>query len=285
MSKIIITCDSTVDLSKELIEKLDVKVIPMTVNMEGKEYKDGVTITPNDIYRSVDRTGELPRTAAINISEYIQFFEAIREDEDDIILNFTISSKLSSTFQSSYNAVGLLENVYTIDSYNLSTGIALLVMEACKLRDEGKDIQTIIQTIEELKLKVDASFMIDDLKYLAKGGRCSAMARYGANILAIKPCIDVQDGAMGVGKKYRGKFLKVLKNYISEKLENVDDLVTDHIFITHAGVDQEAIDLVYNDLKERNIFKNIYITQAGATISCHCGKNTLGILFVRKSNK
>ena len=282
MSKIIITCDSTVDLSKEFIEKLDVKVIPMTVNMEGKEYKDGVTITPNDIYRSVDRTGELPRTAAINISEYIQFFEAIREDEDDIILNFTISSKLSSTYQSSYNAVGLLENVYTIDSYNLSTGIALLVMEACKLRDEGKDIQTIIQTIEELKLRVDASFMIDDLKYLAKGGRCSAMARYGANILAIKPCIDVQDGAMGVGKKYRGKFAMTLEKYVADRIGDASDIDTKRIFVTHAGCDAAIVDQCVKQVTDMGVFDEVLVTRAGCTVSAHCGRNTLGVLFIRK---
>lgn len=285
MAKIIIACDSTCDLSKELIEKLDIKIIPLIVNLDGKQYLDGVDITPDQIYASVKKKGKLPKTSAINVKEYLDFFAKIRKHEDDIILNFTISSKLSSTYQNSCMTLEFAHNIYTFDTQNLSTGIGLLLIEACRLRDANEDVGTIINKLEEYKKRIDASFVIDNLEYLSKGGRCSTIARFGANLLNIKPCIEVKNGTMGVGKQYRGKYEKTLVKYVNEKLSDLNDIDTNCAFITHAGVDKEIVDAVYQHVKSYNIFKNIYITRAGATISCHCGKDTLGLLFVRKSVK
>ena len=281
MAKIIITSDSTSDLSLELREKIGLKIIPLFVNLEGKEYRDGLDINPDDLYASVERTGKLPKTSAISVGEYLKFFDEVRENEDDIILNFSISSGFSSTFQNSLIAIEELKNVYCFDSRNLSTGVGLQILYAHRLIEEGLGIEEIIKRLNEYKDRVDASFIIDKLDYLQKGGRCSALVGVAANILSLKPCIEVKDGKMGVGKLYRGSFAKVLNKYINERLTNVD-VETEEVFITHAGVDETVVNEVYEKVKALNIFKNIYITRAGCTVSSHCGRNTLGVLFVHK---
>ena len=192
---------------------------------------------------------------------------------------------MSSTYSSSVIAAEEVENVYPIDSGNLSTGIGLLVLEAARLREEGKTAKEIVAAIEEMKNKVDASFVVDNVDYLYKGGRCSAVARYGVTILHLKPCIEVKAGSMGVGKKYRGNYVKSLRKYVADKLENPEDLNKLNCFVTHAGVDADIVNEVYELVKSYNIFENIYITRAGSIVSSHCGRNTLGVLFVRNSDK
>ena len=285
MGKIIISCDSTCDLSKELIQKHDIKIIPLIVNIDGKQYRDGIDITPDEIYASVEKTNQLPKTAAANVGEFIEYFESIKENEDDEIISFTISSTMSSTYSSSVIAAEEVEGVYPIDSGNLSTGIGLLLLETARLRDEGKSAKEIVAAIEAIKSKVDASFVVDNVDYLYKGGRCSAVARYGVTILHLKPCIEVKAGSMGVGKKYRGNYLKSLKKYVEDKLANPDDINKYNCFVTHAGVDAEIVNEVYEMVKSYNLFENIYITRAGSIVSSHCGRNTLGVLFIRNSDK
>ena len=287
MAKIILSSDSTSDLSKELIEKLGLKIIPLFVNVEGKEYRDGVDITPDDLYASVERTGILPKTSALSIGEYINYFADIRENEEDIILHFSISSGFSSTYNNSVMAIEVddIKNVYTVDSRNLSTGSGLQILYAYDLIQQGLGIEEIIERLNDYKERVDASFIIDKLDYLRKGGRCSAVAGLVASMLSLKPCIEVKEGKMDVGKKYRGSFDKVLGQYIRDKFANPEDLETENVFVTHAGVDQAIVDLVVEKVKSYNIFKNVYVTRAGATVSSHCGRNTLGILFARKTNK
>lgn len=284
MAKIILTSDSTSDLSLELREKINLHIVPLIVNIEGKEHKDGVDINSDFIYESVARTGVLPKTAALSIGEFTEFFESVRENDDDIILHFSISSGFSSSYQNSVLAGSDLKNVYSFDSQNLSTGIGLIILEADRLIKQGLEIEDIIMRLQEYKERVDASFIIDKLDYLQKGGRCSAVAGLVANLLHLKPCIEVKDGGMGVGKKYRGTFERVLNQYVNDKL-TAGEVETEEVFITHAGVDENVVNMVVEKVKSYNIFKNVYVTRAGATVSSHCGRNTLGVLFTKKDKK
>lgn len=284
MAKIILTSDSTSDLSQELIEKINLKVIPLIVNIEGKQYRDGIDINSEDIYASVERTKVLPKTSALSIGEYLEFFNKVRDNEEDIILHFSISSGFSSTYQNSVIAIQELKNVYTFNSENLSTGIGLQILEADRLIKQGLSIDEIIDRLNDYKTRVDASFIIDKLDYLQKGGRCSAVVGLVANVLHLKPCIEVKDGSMSVGKKYRGNFEKVLNQYVNDRLTS-NDVNGEDIFVTHAGVDERIVNSIVEKVKSYNLFKNVYLTRAGSTISSHCGRNTLGVLFVRKSKK
>ena len=210
MAKIIISSDSTCDLSAELKERYGVKILPLGVTLGTNVYRDGFDITPDDIYAHYDKTGELPKTTAANVGECADFFAELKKDCDAVI-HFTISSDMSSTYSNSCIAASELENVYVIDSKNLSTGGGLLVVAAAEMAKDGMEPAAIVEQIEKLKPCVDASFVIDNLEYLYKGGRCSALAMMGANLLKLKPCIEVKNGVMGVGKKYRGTFSKVVE--------------------------------------------------------------------------
>ncbi len=282
MSNIIITSDSTSDLSLELRDRYNIPTMPLGVTLGGETFKDGVDITPDDIYLHHAKTGELPKTTAANIDECINFFKPFA-DEGKTVIHISLSSSLSSTFNNARLAAMELENVHVIDAQNLSTGIGLLVIAAAEMVKEGLSAEEIVEKINDLVAKVDASFVIDNLEYLHKGGRCSALAMLGANVLKLKPCIEVKNGAMGVGKKYRGRYGDVLKTYVNERLANADDIDTDRIFVTHAGCDSEIVNAVVEQVKATGIFKEVFLTRAGCTISSHCGKDTLGILFIRKN--
>ena len=280
--KVIITSDSTCDLSPEIIEKYNIKTLPMGVTLGDKNFRDGVDINPDEIYAYFGETGTLPKTSAINMSEFSDFFAQFVNDGYAIV-NFTISSEMSTTFNNSRLAAAEFQDVYTIDSRNLSTGGGLLVVKAAEMAQKGESAEKIVETINNMIDRVDASFVIDKLNYLHKGGRCSAVAALGANLLKLKPCIEVKGGKMGVGKKYRGKYGDVLKEYVAERLQNVADIELDRIFVTHAGCDEEIVNAVYNQVKNTLPFNEILLTRAGCTVSSHCGPDTLGILFVRKS--
>ena len=280
--KILIASDSTSDLSPELINKYGIKIIPLFVNLGGKIFTDGVDITPDDIYAHYDKTGELPKTTAANVGECIDYFTDLTKDGDAVI-HFTISSSMSSTYSNACLAAEEFENVYVIDSKNLSTGGGLLVVAAAEMAKSGMEASVIVEEINNMAPCVDASFVIDNLEYLHKGGRCSAVAMLGANLLKLKPCIVVKDGAMGVDKKYRGLFSKVVTEYVNERLTNVDDIDTSRVFVTHAGCAPEIVDSVVEQVKATGIFKEVFLTRAGCTVSSHCGADTLGVLFVRKS--
>lgn len=282
MSNIIITSDSTSDLSLELRDRYNIPTMPLGVTLGGETFKDGVDITPDDIYLHHAKTGELPKTTAANIDECLKFFKPFA-DEGKTVIHISLSSSLSSTFNNARLAAMEFENVYVIDAQNLSTGSGLLVVAAAEMVKEGLNAEEIVEKINDLVAKVDASFVIDNLEYLHKGGRCSALAMLGANVLKLKPCIEVKNGTMGVGKKYRGKYGDVLKTYVNERLANADDIDTDRIFVTHAGCDSEIVNAVVEQVKATGIFKEVFLTRAGCTISSHCGKDTLGILFIRKN--
>ena len=282
MSKIIISSDSTCDLSAELKEKYGIKIIPLGVTLGTQVYRDGVDITPDDIYAHHEKTGELPKTTATNVGEGIEYFEELKKDGDAVI-HFTISSSMSSTYNNSCMAAEEFDNVYVIDAGNLSTGSGLLVLAAAEMAQQGMEAAQIVEEIEKLKPCVDASFVIDSLEYLHKGGRCSTLAMMGANLLKLKPCIEVKNGSMGVGKKYRGAYGRVLSEYVEERLQNIDDIDTTRVFVTHAGCDEDIVNAIVEQVKSKGIFDEVLLTRAGCTVSSHCGANTLGVIFIRKS--
>lgn len=282
MSKIIISSDSTCDLGPELIAKYGIKIIPLGVTLGTQVYRDGVDINPDFIYEHHAKTGELPKTTAANVGECIDYFTELTKDGDAVI-HFTISSTMSSTYSNACIAATEFDNVYVIDSKNLSTGGGLQVLAAAEMANEGMDAADIVAKLEEITPCVDASFVIDSLEYLHKGGRCSALAMMGANLLKLKPCIEVKNGVMGVGKKYRGLYAKVLSEYVDERLTNIDDIDTKRAFVTHAGCDEETVNAVFEQVKASGIFDEVLLTRAGCTVSAHCGANTLGVLFIRKS--
>ncbi len=281
--KVKICSDSSCDLGKELCEKYSIPLNYFTINMGEKSYTDGVDVTPDDLYAFHDATGTLPKTAAINLAEHEDFFTEQLKDCDELVF-FSISSKLSSSYQYGKLAAEEFDNVYVIDSANLSTGVGLLVLAAEDMANAGLSAAEIVEKIEELKPKVNASFVIDSLEYLHKGGRCSALAALGANLLKLKPCIQVKDGSMGVSKKYRGKFPEVIKTYAEERVEKGDDIVKNRVFVTHAGCDKEVVDSVVEIVREKLSPDEIYITRAGSTVSVHCGRNTLGVLYIQNTD-
>lgn len=280
--KIIITSDSTTDLSPELLERYGIITLPMGITLGDKTYRDGIDIKPDDIYEHQKKYGELPKTAATNVAECVDFFKPI-VDEGYSIIHFTISSEMSSTYNNACIAADDFENVYIVDTRNLSTGGGLLLLAACDMIKEGLSAKEIAARCRDVAKRVDASFVIDSLEYLYKGGRCSALSVLGANLLKLKPCIEVKNGAMGVGKKYRGKFAEVLKIYANDRLENKDDLVPTRVFITHAGCEDSVVQSIVDLVKSKGIFEEVFVTRAGCTVSSHCGANTLGVLFIRNS--
>lgn len=281
--KIQICSDSSCDLGKELCERYNIILNPFRITLGDESLIDGVEVTPDELYAFHDRTGTLPRTSATNMAEHMEFFEKQLEDAEEVLF-FTISSTMSVNNHAANLAAEELENVYVIDSGNLSTGVGLLIIAAAEMAEQGLSASEIKEKIEDLKPRVNASFVIDSLEYLHKGGRCSAVAALGANLLKLKPCIEVKNGSMGVTKKYRGKYSEVLKTYAAERLADSENIVTDHVFVTHAGCDDEIVESVVSIVKEKLNPKELHVTRAGATVSVHCGRNTLGVLFIQKTD-
>ena len=281
-SDIIITSDSTTDLSKELCERYKITVMPLCITLGDKLYTDGVNITPDDIYAHHDRTGELPKTTATNVGDCLDFFSQFTS-QGKTVIHFTISSEMSSTYNNACMAAEELGNVYIIDTKNLSTGGGLLVITAAELLNQGLPVEEIVEKTRETVARVDASFVIDNLEYLYKGGRCSAVAMLGANLLKLKPCIQVKNGKMDVAKKYRGRYADVLKQYVVDKIGDYSDIDLDRVFVTHAGCDPQLVNDIVELVKKTAPFKEVFLTRAGCTVSSHCGANTLGVLFIRKS--
>lgn len=281
MKKVILSADSTCDLDDITKARYEVHCQPLHINLGGKMYKDGVDITPNDIYDTFEKERILPKTSAPNPQEYIDYFKQWTDKSYEVI-HISLGSGISSSYQNARLASEELEGVYVIDSGNLSTGMGHLVLEAGDRIDQGMPAVQIYEEVNQLKTKVHASFVIDTLTYLYEGGRCSALAALSANLLNIKPCIEVDhtSGNMNVGKKYRGSLSRVFKRYTQEKLKEHDNLKLDRIFITHSGTSPENIELVQKTIEENVNFDEIIVTQAGCTISSHCGPNTLGILFM-----
>ena len=279
--KIKILSDSTCDLSQELLAANDITIVPLTVIKNDEEFKDGVTITPDVIFEHVANGGSLCTTSANSVGEYQEWFEKFAGDYDGVI-HINIGSGFSSCYQNACLAADEFSNVRVVDSMNLSTGQGLVVLEACRLAKEATDLDQLADTIREYTTRVEASFLLSRLDYMVKGGRCSSAAALGANLLNLKPCIEVRNGKMSVVKKYRGNFDKALCMYVKDRLANREDLVGDILFVTKTPVSDECYAAVMDTVNQHGKFDTVYETNAGCTISCHCGPGTLGVLFVRK---
>ena len=277
-----ILSDSTCDLSAALLEKYGITVVPLTVVKNEEQFKDGIDITPADIFANVAAGGSLCSTAANSVGEYADWFEKYAHDYDGVI-HINISPEFSSCYQNACLAAEGFDNVRVIDSRNLSTGQGLVVLEACRLAKECDDLDEMAEKLRAFTGRVEASFLLDRLEYMTKGGRCSAAAALGANLLNLKPCIEVKDGKMVVVKKYRGNYAKCLANYVKDRLDGRDDLALEHLFVTKTPVTPACYEAVMEAVSQYGHFENVYETDAGCTVSCHCGPGTLGILFVRKA--
>ena len=279
-----ITSDSTCDLSPELIAVNDIGVVALSVEMGGKYYRDGIDITPAVIFEHVDKGGSLCSTSAVNADEYEQYFAPFAETYDAVV-HINLGSGFSSCYQNACIAAERFDNVYVIDSQNLSTGQGHVVLEACRAArscETKEDVERMCEDLRELTTRVEASFLLDRLDYMAKGGRCSSVAALGANLLKLKPCIEVFEGKMRVCKKYRGNYGKCLANYARDRLKDRPDIIRDRLFITYTPVSDQQLQDVVDAVAECEPFAQVYQTHAGCTVSCHCGPGTLGVLFIRK---
>ncbi len=281
--KVILCADSTCDIGPELKAKYDVHCYPLHVLLDGNNYSDGVDLTPDDIYKVYEEKQLLPKTAAVNMTEYIDFFKPFLDDGCEVV-HISLGSGFSTSYNNCRLAAEELGGVYVVDSRNLSTGSGLLVLEAAERIAAGMEAKQVAEEVQALVEKVRASFVLDTLEFLHKGGRCSALAMFGANLLQLKPGIEVDptQSSMGVGKKYRGSLDKALQQYVQDKLEGRTDIRQSRIFITHSGISEERIAMVRSFVEQYMDFEEIHITRAGCTISAHCGPNTLGILFMEK---
>lgn len=280
--KIKILSDSTCDLPEELRAKYDVTLFPLTVIKNGEHFHDNVTITPADIFAHVAAGGDLCSTAAGNVSEYEELFAKYANDYDGIV-HVNIGSGFSSSYQNACIAASEFENVIVIDSQNLSTGQGHIVVKAAELARECATLEELKERIDAYVPKVEASFVLDQLKYMAKGGRCSSAAALGANLLNLKPCIEVRGGKMSVVKKYRGTYAKCLTNYVKDRLNERDDIEKDLLFLTYTPVSDDDLAAVRSAISQYGSdFAQVAESNAGCTVSCHCGPGTLGVLFVRK---
>ena len=273
-----ITCESSADLTQEMYEKNKISVLPFNITLGDKIVPDDENLTNQDLFDFFKETKTLPKTSALNSYDYEEFFKK-ENTEDEGIIHFCISSKVSSTYNNAVLASKEFKNVYVIDSLSLSSGIGLQVLYACQLRDKGVPIAEAVELINNRRSAVQISFMVDTLTYLHKGGRCSALALLGANVLGIRPSIKLENGKMNVGKKYVGKMHKILDKYVLDTLEEFNTPDNDLCFITYSSATDEMKDLVKATLKDKASFKKIKETTAGATVATHCGPNTLGIIY------
>ena len=279
-----IISDSTCDLSKDLLEKYDIDIAPLHIVLGGDEYEDGINITPDEIYKWSDEHKVTPKTSAAGIEQTIGLMRPYVEAGREIVC-FSISASMSTTVNVMNMAAEVLEAehlVKVIDSANLSTGIGLLVIEAAIMAKEGKTAQEIVDRMEALKSLVRASFVVDTLTYLHRGGRCSGLAAMAGGVLKLHPKIVVENGKMRPDKKYRGKMERVVMEYVKDMEEDLKMAKKDRVFITHSGCSEDIINEVKNYLHALNIFDEILITRAGGVVSSHCGPGTLGVLYIKE---
>lgn len=281
MLNVKITCDSTCDLTPELYARYGVSVIPLCVALGDRLCRDGEDIAPEELFSYVEETGKLPTTSAISVGEYANFFRPLVANGYEIV-HINLSSALSSSHQNARIAAQAVGNVYIVDSQSLSTGSGHLVILAAELASAGYDGAYIAKALDDMKGHLDVSFVLQTLDYLHKGGRCNGIARFGANMLKLRPEIIMENGTLHVGKLYRGSMEKSILDYVRGRLEGVGQVNYDRIFVTHSGVPREIVDQVIALVKEMHPFEEVIETVAGSTISCHCGPCCLGVLFFRK---
>ena len=281
--KIAISTESTIDVTKEVLEEYDIHVVPFSVLLGEKMGIDG-EITPEEIFAYVDENKTLPKTSAVNEFQYEEHFNKLFEQGYDAIIHFSLSSLMSSAFSNAQRVAEKMKNVFVIDSKSLSTGIALLAIYARKLANENLDPAEIANKCNDRVGAVQASFVLNTVDYLYHGGRCSAMKKFGVNLLRLKPEIIVSDGKMESSRTYRGKNEVVIKNYCEDVLSDFNNPDLSVAFLTHSSASPEMIEAAKNALTERG-FKKIYVTTAGATITSHCGPKCLGILYINDGQK
>ena len=276
--------DSTCDLSKELIERYDIEVVPLHIVLGEKEYLDGKEIGPDEIYEWSDANKTTPKTSAASIADVMDALEKYAKDFDEMII-FSISGQMSTTvnvMRMAAEELEMEERIFVVDSENLSTGGGHLVIEAAIMAQEGKSGKEIVDAIAELRPRVRASFVVDTLTYLHRGGRCSGVAALAGSALKLHPKIMVEAGAMKPDKKYRGKMKKVILEYAKEMEQQLLSAKKNRVFITHSGCEDEVIDSVKEYLESLNYFDEILITRAGGVVSSHCGPGTLGVLYIEQ---
>ncbi len=281
--KIKILSDSTCDLPQQLLEQANITITPLSIVKNDEVFKDGVTITPADIFAHVAAGGSLCSTSAVSVGEYQDYFERYTQDYDGII-QITIGSGFSASYQNACLAAEDYENVRVIDSQNITVGQGFLALKAAQLANDCTDLDALAQELREYANRVEASFVVDKLDYLAKGGRCSSATALGANLLNLKPCIEVKDNKMAVVKKYRGNLSKCLTSYVKDRLADREDLDTDAIFVVKTTMAEDCYHAVIEAVENYGNFQQVLEATAGCTISCHCGPSTLGIIFVRKAH-
>lgn len=278
MSKVIVTCDSTCDLNPDQIQRFHLTVMPLYVRLGDDERRDGVDINTEQLFEFVKQTGQLPKTAAATVEDYYELWKPFVEQGCEVV-HINISSEFSVCHQNACTAAEMLGHCYPVDSRNLSSGSGLLALDASELAEEGKSGAEIKQILDEKKNRLNVSFVLDTMEYLAKGGRCSSMTALAAGFLRLRLEIEVKEGKMGVGKKYRGKLDNVLVQYVHDRLHNLGEVETKRIFITYPDMDDEIVEKVRKAILEEKPFVEVLTSNAGCTVASHCGPKCLGILF------
>ena len=283
MARTIISTDSPADVPAEIRERYDIRVIPLHIILDDDCFEDGVNIQPDDLYAFYKKTGRLPKTSAVSVAEYTDFFKELTQDGSSVV-HISFSSALSATHQNARLAAEDFDNVYIVDSKSLSTGIALLAIKAAQLAQDGLDAKTIAHEMEYKREKVVTTFILDKLEFLYKGGRCSGIAMLGANVLGIKPSIVMADGKLQVGKKYRGKLENCQMQYVRDLLEQYAGRIdTDRAFLSRtAGVSDEQMKALQKEIHKTLKFKEYIVSTVGCTITSHCGERTFTFEFMLK---
>ncbi len=279
MKQVVITADSAADFPKELAEKYDIKIMPMNVIVDGKVFRDGIDISPEIIFSYVEKNGEIPKTSAVSPGEYMDFFEPFLKAGKSVV-HLSFCSELSSTHRNAKLASARLGDVYALDTRSLAGGIALLALKACGMRDSGASAEEIVYEMQKLIQKTKVSYLLDSIEFLRRGGRCSAAAAWGANLLSVKPCAAVVNGKIDVIKKYRGKGKAVRLQYASEQLES-DNIDFETAFIYHSGVPEDEL-LTVEEMAKQAGFKQVIIAETGCMISLHSAEKAMGIHFLTK---
>ena len=278
--KIKILSDSTCDLPESILKQYDISLTPLSVIKNDEVFKDGITITPAEIFDHVANGGDLCTTSAVSVGEYQDFYEKYAKEYDGII-QITIGSGFSACYQNACLAAEEYDNIRVVDSRNITAGQGFIALKAWELAQTASDLDTLAEDLRAFAEKVETSFVVDKLDFLVKGGRCSSAAALGANLLNLKPCIEVKDNKMTVAKKYRGNYSKCLTTYVKERLDGRQDLQTDAAFVVKSTVPEDCYNAAMDALLEYGHFAQIYEAIAGCTISSHCGPGTMGIIFVR----
>lgn len=283
MEKIIFSVDSTADLTADIIKENDINIIPLRVILGNDEYIDGVTLQASEIYDFVDKTGILPRTSAINETDFSEYFDKVRGGDKSIpVIHFSISSDLSCCCQNAKLAAAETENVYIVDARALSTGTSLLLLKSIDMAKEGKSVEDILAFCSASTDKIQTSFVVDDLLYLYKGGRCKGLTMYAAKVLKIHPMLQMHGGFLKQEAKMMGTMKMVITKYIKYLVEQNPNPDTTRCFVTHTDMDDALVQHAIKLAKEYFNFETVHETTAGATIASHCGPGTLGLLFLNK---